>query len=163
NIRCSTSGSMPQPVSLTSKHTCLPSFASGDPFAVARSALLSIAAPVETRTIPSRSPRASLALITRFITICRSCVASASTAGGEAGVAEHTGEQVVEIMRDAACENAEAFEFLRLLQLCLHGSPLLQRAPTVADVPVKNVQPQSLARVFGMGVALEGGALSINT
>ncbi len=39
----------------------------------------------------------------------------------EGGVAEHRGEEVVEIVRDAAAEDAEAFEFLRLEEVALEG------------------------------------------
>ena len=43
-------------------------------------------------------------------------VAGGQQLGEEAGIAEHAGEDVVEVMRDAAGENAEALEFLGFAQ-----------------------------------------------
>src|SRR5215216_5685003 len=101
--------------------------------------------PVVTRMMPGLPSVASAPFSTRFMMICRIWVRSPSTIGrpidscssrrtvrpleagvdlgrhrgsaGQVGVAEDAGEQVVEVVRDAAGEQAEAFELLRLAQL----------------------------------------------
>jgi hypothetical protein len=80
-MRAIVAASMPQPLSATSRQKCGPGDASGAWCVSFSSDGRRSTAPVRTVIAPPRSPRLSTALMTRFITTWRICVASASTAG----------------------------------------------------------------------------------
>src|SRR3989442_12852131 len=47
----------------------------------------------------------------------------------QAGVADDSGQQVVEVVRDSACKNAEAFQSLRLLKALIEPFPFCYATP----------------------------------
>jgi hypothetical protein len=52
----------------------------------------------------------------------------------ETRVAEDSDEQIVEVVRDAAREDAETLQLLRVLHFRLEGTPLCIQPPQVRDV-----------------------------
>ena len=54
----------------------------------------------------------------------------------QSGVAEHADQQVVEVVRDAAGQHAEAFELLHVLHLRFEPATLLLRPHAIGHVAV---------------------------
>jgi hypothetical protein len=79
-MRASTASLMPRPLSVTRRATKRPPRQGGSPSQPPPSAAPSETASLSTTIEPSRSPIASAAFKTRFITTCRSCDASPVTA-----------------------------------------------------------------------------------
>jgi hypothetical protein len=76
-------------------------------------------------------------------------------APGQVGVAEDAGQQVVEVVRDAAGEQAQALELLRLAQLLFHRRLLGLVAAALGDVAIEGQQVAVAADPEGMRVHLD--------
>ena len=68
---------------------------------------------------------------------------------GEAGVAKHAGQQVVEIVRDAAGQNSDALHLLRLAHLVFLDAELLGGAFLSGDVELNALPDGGAIRAAG--------------